>query len=216
MGFHPVPTGRGGIFGRLKPRVLPGAIFVFSLTGEGKARGPVVGFCGFPPMTQSTRHGWGTRYFHFLPNGRMKSTRAGGWVLWFPTHDAKYASWVGHPAGIGISSRPYGTGMVLGMVTPGFTRGYFRLLPDGRMKGTRVDDWVLWFPTHDAKYASWMGHPAPGVKDGAPGYSDFSLTGEGKTRGPVVGFCGFPPLTQSARQGWGTRPISRSEAGTTS
>jgi hypothetical protein len=59
-----------------------------------------------------------------------------------------------------------------GMVTQGFTLGYFRVLPDGR-RGW-CSKWGLWFPTLESENDSRMGHPAildseSRFKDGAPG-----------------------------------------------
>jgi ribosomal protein S6 len=65
-----------------------------------------------------TRRGWGTR------------------PLWYPTHFAKNAKWMGH--GAFVDSHP-------GAKTK-TRRGW----------GTRP----LWYPTHFAKNAKWMGHGA--------------------------------------------------------
>ena len=78
---------------------------------------------------------------------------ADGWLLWSPTHAAKYAAWMGHPARWVGDADP-------GFRPPGRTSpvGYFRVLPAGRRDGP--GGWLLWSPTHATKCPLRMRRPA--------------------------------------------------------
>ncbi len=105
-----------------------------------------MGFCGLPPIVQSTHNGWGTR------------------LLWFPTHCAKaHDGWGTRRGRSGVSELSVG-GWPVAM-------GFCGLPPIVQSTHNGWGTRLLWFPTHCAK-----AHDGWGTRRGRSGVSDLNYS----------------------------------------